>query len=170
MSIENIKRYFPISKHWKKLKPIYFSPEVKETTIIEMNCNRKNKAKIHNFNFNFKEDLVFHPPIYYDSCDWRFNRKGRPPSFDEWICHGACHWIANINAEVAMKAFPNKEWRVINSEFHSTVWDGKETIYDTNFLGLGIPIKETVEGMLNSDDLIIHEPGYIPYNSLEDYD
>ena len=158
---DNLK-YFNISKNWKVLGPIYESPEIVELAFTEMNAYIEARAEQHGF--KYKEDRRCHYPRWFDSCDWRFDRKGRPPIFDKWICHSACHWTANINAEVIMKAQPTKNWRVINSSYHSTVWDGKNTIYDTNFYGLKIPIEDVVEGINNSDDLEMWEVGFIPYH------
>src|SRR5438067_2410817 len=33
---------------------------------------------------------------------------------------------------------PNRPWRILNSEKHSTVWDGEETLFELNFLALGV--------------------------------
>ena len=165
MKLPNNLKYFDVSRYWKILNPIYESNLIKEIALYEMNCHRENISKIHNF--AFKETESFEYPKRFDSCDWRFSRKGRPPLFDNWICHAACHWIANINAAVVMEAFPVRAWRVINSDYHSTVWDGKSTIYDTNFYGLKIPIEDVIKGINQDPNLYIHEVGYIPFNRLE---
>jgi hypothetical protein len=33
---------------------------------------------------------------------------------------------------------PKREWRIVTSDAHSTTWDGAETLFDFNFLALGI--------------------------------
>ncbi len=163
MKLPSNLRYFNVSRYWKsKLNPIYESDAVKEIALHEMNRYIENKAD--KYNFTFKERKSFEYPIYFDSCDWRWGRIGRPPLYDNWICHAACHWIANINATVIMQAFPDRDWRVINSIYHSTVWDGKDTIYDTNFYGLKIPIHDVRDGINNDPELFIHPIGHIPYN------
>ena len=158
-------KYFDISRHWKTLNPIYESPEIRELALYEMNCYRECQAL--NYGIKFKEIKEFRYPGYFDSCDWRCDRRGRPPLYDNWICHSACHWIANINMAVVKKAFPNREWRVINSYFHSTVFDGDRTIYDTNLKGMNISIQMVIDWINNDPSSEIHPVGLIPYNFLE---
>ena len=158
-------KYFDISRHWKKLKPIYESEEIKEIALYEMNCFLE--AKNLSYNLPFNEVKEFQYPQYFDSCDWRTRRIGRPPVFDDWVCHSACHWVVNINAAVVMEAFPNIDWRVVNSSSHSTVWDGMKTVYDPNYLGLHIPIETLIKSINKDPDLYIHDTDRIPFNILK---
>ena len=32
----------------------------------------------------------------------------------------------------------NKQWRILQSNQHSTVWDGEEMLFDFNFLAFGV--------------------------------
>ena len=92
-------------------------------------------------------------PSRFDSCDWRFmrDRPGPAPAYWEFACHRACHWTANLSLFVAMKAEPKCQWRLVTSQKHTTVWDGKNTLWDTNFSALGVPPDEAWE-------LAAHEP------------
>ena len=40
---------------------------------------------------------------------------------------------------------PKREWRVLTSEKHSTVYDGEDMLFDFNFLALGIPADEAYQ-------------------------
>ena len=42
-------------------------------------------------------------------------------------------------------AEPERPWRIITSDDHSSVWDGKHTLFDLNFLALGISPQECFE-------------------------
>jgi hypothetical protein len=40
---------------------------------------------------------------------------------------------------MAMLVDPKRPWRITTSDKHSTVWDGRETLFDFNFQAFGIP-------------------------------
>jgi len=126
---KNLK-YYNISRNWKDLKPVYYSEPISKVCFREMN----EYSKVRNWALNTDKSRFL--PIEFDSCDWRCERKDRPPAFDDFICHAACHWIVNINLAVVKIAQPATPWRVVHSEGHSTLWDGNKTLFDTNFLGL----------------------------------
>ena len=42
----------------------------------------------------------------------------------------------NFNLTLAQLAEPKKEWRIVTSLIHSTVWDGEHTLFDLNGLAL----------------------------------
>lgn len=44
----------------------------------------------------------------------------------------------NFNLRLAQLVEPDRPWRIVTSEKHSTVWDGKQTLFDFKFLALGI--------------------------------
>ena len=39
----------------------------------------------------------------------------------------------------------NKKWRIVTSSGHSTALDGQLTVFDMNYLTLGISVEECVE-------------------------
>ena len=89
-------------------------------------------------------------PANYDRCDWRYlqedengdMKRGRHPAFWKYVCHGACHWLVNFNLRLAMLVEPNRKWRILHSEKHSTAWDGETTLFDMNMLALEVPPEE----------------------------
>ena len=38
-----------------------------------------------------------------------------------------------------MSAVPDRPWRIITSDLHSTVWDGEKTLFDFNYQAMGVP-------------------------------
>jgi hypothetical protein len=54
-----------------------------------------------------------------------------------YVAHGACHWLVNFALRLAMLAEPDRQWRIITSNGHSTVWDGRDTLFEFNWQALG---------------------------------
>jgi hypothetical protein len=65
-----------------------------------------------------------------------------------YVKHAACHWLVNFALELAQHVEPNRAWRIITSQEHSTVWDGKDTLFDFNFLALGVTAARNASGWL----------------------
>ena len=65
---------------------------------------------------------------------------------------GACHWIVNTLLYTANIAFPKEQWQIITSDRHSTVWDGKQTFFDMNFMALKVPAQYCAEVTLLAPD------------------
>ena len=90
-------------------------------------------------------------PAEVDSCDWRFLdgegnlRRGRAPAFWDYAVHGGCHWVVNFNLRLAELVEPKRPWRIVTTQKHSTVFDGSETLFDINFLALGVDPDEAWE-------------------------
>jgi hypothetical protein len=64
------------------------------------------------------------------------------PRYWDYVKHAACHWLVNFNLRLAELVEPEKKWRIVTSQAHSTVWDGKETLFDMNFSALGADADE----------------------------
>jgi hypothetical protein len=75
-------------------------------------------------------------PEDFEGCDWRWSVRGRHPRYFQYVKHGACHWLVNFNLTLAQLVEPKKEWRMVTSRIHSTVWDGEHTLFDLNGLAL----------------------------------
>jgi len=78
-------------------------------------------------------------PQSFESCDLLDSHRGPQPRFWQYVKHAACHWIVNFALRLATLAEPRRCWRIISSDFHSTVWDGAETLFDFNYQALGEP-------------------------------
>jgi hypothetical protein len=60
--------------------------------------------------------------------------------------------VVNFNFRLAQLVEPDRAWRIVTSDHHSTVWDGRDTLFEFNFLALGIPAEASVT-LANVDHL-----------------
>lgn len=133
-------QFVDIQKLWKRLGPIYRSEAAREIWLPELNLMSVIKSQRNGFSarLNFEAKA----PSDFDFCDWRYGKPGRKPAYWDFACHGACHWLAPLNIWVAMQTEPNTPWQIVRSEVHSTVWDGKDRLWDLNYLARDIPANE----------------------------
>jgi hypothetical protein len=68
------------------------------------------------------------------------------------VKHAACHWLVNFNLRLAQLVEPQRPWRILTSDEHSTVWDGDSTLFDFNFLALCID-PESCFSLANEEEL-----------------
>lgn len=137
-------QYYDVVKNWRKIKPHLNDGELNNILV-----NNFNKFTYGRWKQEFKRGMY---PRDFETCDWDVFRKGRKPEFFKYVKHAACHWLVNWNLRLAMLVEPDIEWRILTSNFHSTVWDGKETIFDCNFLAMGVDPMKAFE-MANECDL-----------------
>lgn len=159
-------QYFDFSTAWNKtLKTIIESAPAKRMLErdfkIFVACKRNHyRARMMQANLPFDANAwAFEKgklPADYDSCDWRY---GRLPLWHQYVCHGACHYVANTLLYVAMVAYPNKAWRIVTSSKHSTIWDGEQTLFDLNFVTLNVPIHECIEDAFMQSDTVVLKVG-----------
>jgi hypothetical protein len=136
-------KYYPIQKNWRKAKDIYSSPEAKAIWYPDMILFEEMKAEDLGVKQWYPTDSPELTPSDFDSCDWRRERlgqgrKGPQPAFWKYVCHGACHYLVDLGLYVATTVEPDRDWRVMCSDDHSTVWDGKDMLWDLNYTALGI--------------------------------
>lgn len=129
--------YYPIQKRWQKIKPHIENKEVQKMLVRDF-----NKFTSGRWNKPFTRGMK---PHEFESCDWWCDHKGRMPEYWNYVKHSACHWLVNFNLALANIVEPNKNWRIVSSHQHSTVWDGEETLFDFNFLALGVDPNEAFE-------------------------
>lgn len=51
----------------------------------------------------------------------------------DFVCWGACHYLAPMHLYVAKQRWPQYDWRIVRSDTHSTIWDGQERIFELNW-------------------------------------
>jgi hypothetical protein len=130
-SMENFQ-YYPLARNWtKKIVPHLKDKELNKILVRDM-----NRFTWGRWRQKFTAGML---PEEVESCDWRFSHRGPYPRYWAYVKHAACHWIVNFCLRLAMLAEPNKSWRILSSDAHSTVWDGDKTLFDFNFSALGIP-------------------------------
>jgi hypothetical protein len=129
-------RYYDPQKNWRKLKPHIASPDVQIKLYEDMLLYTK---AVNRRDFTYGDK-----PSGFEIGDWRetCNRKGRHPAYWDYVCARACHWLVNFNLMLAMRVEPKNPWRIITSEKHSTVWDGRSLLFDLNFHANGVTALE----------------------------
>jgi hypothetical protein len=134
-STQTVKYYNP-SRNWRKIKPHLTNPRVVKTLHRDF---RKYTWGRWRQEFPSLRGSV---PLHFESCDWHCEHRGRKPAYWDYVKHAACHWLVNFNPELAKLVMPERKWRILTSDEHSTVYDGKHTLFDLNFLALGVPAEE----------------------------
>ncbi|WP_354267447.1 hypothetical protein [Bradyrhizobium ottawaense] len=127
-------QYFDLTKNWRKVKPHLADPKL--NMIMRRDFGRFVRGRWR------KEFLASQYPSDFDSCDWRLHKKGRRPVWWRYVAHGACHWLANTALTLALLVEPDRQWRIITSNKHSTVWDGDQTLFEFNFQAFGVSAAE----------------------------
>lgn len=130
-------KYYPVVKNWRKIKSVINDKDIQEVMVRDF-----DKFTYGRWEKPFKHGEL---PGEWETCDWQFERKGRPPEFWMYVKHSACHWLVNFNLMLAMKVEPKRKWRILTSQKHSTVWDGENTLFDFNFLALQVDPDEAFE-------------------------
>ena len=142
-----VPTFYPIQSQWRKLKPIYESEEARKIWYPEMCAYLQVRREERNIvNGRIPANTPDTWPSTFDCNDWRCGttRRGRHPGYWRFVCHSACHWVANLNLYVATKAEPDRDWQIISSDLHSTVWDAAtKNLWETNFMAFGISARET---------------------------
>jgi hypothetical protein len=127
-------RYYDLKRNWKKVEPHLSNAHLNDVLVTEF-----NKYTFGRWGETFKHGEY---PCDYESSDWRIFHKGPEPKFWRYVKHEACHWIVNFALVLAQLVEPKRQWRILTSNRHSTVWDGKHTLFEFNFQALGIPPNE----------------------------
>jgi hypothetical protein len=75
------KRYYDVQKNWRKVKQHVDHPELQAVLVADM-----DKFRWGAFGKRFLPGMT---PEHTDNCDWRIERRGRPPAFWKYVSHGA---------------------------------------------------------------------------------
>ena len=128
-------RYYDLQKNWRKVKRHIDKPEVQEVLVRDLHKFTWSRWR-HKFELGDLPASV-DPALY-----WRWNHRGRKPAYWDYVCCGACHWLVNFNLKLAQLVEPDRKWRIITSDKHSTVWDGMPKgglLFEFNYLAGGTP-------------------------------
>ena len=50
-----------------------------------------------------------------------------------------------------MLAEPDRQWRIITSDYHSTVWDGRNTLFEFNWQAFGEPPEDCFDAAFDTE-------------------
>jgi hypothetical protein len=123
-------KYYDLKKNWRRVKPHLTDRKLNDILVRDF-----NKFTFGRWGQTFTYGNL---PREFESCDWDIDHRGKHPAFWQYVKHAACHWLVNFSLRLAMLVEPEKPWRIITSEGHSTVWDGGDTLFDFNFKAFGI--------------------------------
>ena len=154
--------YYDLQRNWTRK----IVPHLNDQFLNSILTRDFNIYLVDAVNRTFKPGQL---PQDIESCDWRvtLGRRGRTPRYWAYVKHGACHWIVNFALCLASRAEPDSVWRIVTSDEHSTVWDGRETLFEFNFQALGISANEcwqaarygkNCEILLPGQELILCDP------------
>jgi hypothetical protein len=128
-------RYYDLQRHWtKRIVPHLANKKLNRVLVRDF-----NEFTLGNSGERFRPGQF---PREFETCDWSWDHRGREPRFWMYVKRNACHWLVNFNLRLAQLVEPDREWRIVNSLRHSTVWDGDRTLFDFNSLALGIDADE----------------------------
>ena len=124
-------RYYDLQRQWTKR----IEPRLGDRRLNAILVRDFNKFTSGNWNAPFTRGQF---PRDFESCDWWCGHRGPEPRYWSYVKHSACHWLVNFNLRLAQLVEPGRPWRIVTSDAHSTVWDGKQTLFEFNFLALSI--------------------------------
>ena len=151
-------KLYDIQKNWNKIKPIIETDECKQIWFRDLVISCKRRAIEHNYEHHERNYEDYERPMEFDTGDWRFWVQGRPPRYLEYVVQGRCHWVVNMNLYVAMRLMPEKPWRIVAGEDHSTVWYGEDMVFDINYFITGPDISGWWDKLFNDPDTHILKP------------
>ena len=126
--IDSIK-FYPVAKNWSSK----ICHHLDNTYLQKVLVSDFNKYTTGRWGKRFRRGDY---PGDFESCDWRWSVRGRHPRYFQYVKHAACHWLVNFNLTLAELVEPKKEWRIVTSNAHSTVWDGELSLFDLNGMAL----------------------------------
>lgn len=142
--LENI-RYYDLKRNWtKKVQPFLDDKELNDILIRDF-----NKFTWGRWGNKFGEDELPHERETFFGF---FEQRGPFARFRWYTRHGACHWLVNFALRLAMLSVPSQAWRIITSDAHSTVWNGRNCLFDFNWFFMGVLADECFESA-NGEEL-----------------
>ncbi len=147
--------YYPVVRNWRKIKPHLNNPDLQKILLHDFNLYTTGC-----WGLRFREGQF---PRDFETYEWSCERRGRHPEYWKYVKRAACHWLVNFNRYLAELVEPRRTWWMLHSNEHSTVWDGKTTLFDFNFLASGIPPQEPFRMATQDENALIYSPDeYLP--------
>lgn len=140
-------KYYDLKKNWPKVEKHLGDEKLNKILVRDF-----NKYTWGRWKRKFEPGMV---PRQFESCDWDWDHRGKRPAYWQYVKHAACHWLVNFNLRLARLVMPDRPWRIVTSQAHSTVWDGDETLFDFNFLALGVPPDEAYATAASDEELAV---------------
>jgi hypothetical protein len=144
--------YYNLQKNWRKITRHLNNPTVSHALVRDFNL-----FTMGTWATPFTPGML---PEDVESCDWRCEgRRGPMPHYWRYVKHSACHWVVNFTLQLAQLVEPKKNWCIVTSDEHSTVWDGGSILFDFNFQALGISATECWQEARYGKNAKVLDPG-----------
>ena len=130
-NLHRAMKYYNLQKNWTHK----IEPHLSDELLVEILVHDFDKFIFGRWGGKFTADKF---PRDFETSLWDAEHRGSEPRYWAYVKHAACHWLVNFSLRLATLAVPKKPWRIITSDYHSTVWDGQDTLFDFNFLALGV--------------------------------
>lgn len=130
--------YYDLKKHWtKRIIPHLDDKELNAILVRDFG----------KYTRGWRDFTAGEYPSELESCDWasQMSIRGRPPRYWKYVKLGACHWLVNFELRLAMLTEPTHQWRIVTSQKHSTVWNGKDVLFEFIHQAVGVSPKECWE-------------------------
>lgn len=155
MTVPENLRYYDLRRHWTKR----IMPHLSDQKLNDILVHDFNRYTYGRWRQRFRPGDL---PRQFESCRWDVFHHPPHPRFWAYVKHAACHWLVNFNLRLATLADLKHPWRILTSDHHSTVWDGRRTLFEFNFLALGISPTECFD-LANETELPIGKPLKVSY-------
>lgn len=153
--------FYPLQRRWRKVGPIYRSDMARAIWLPEMKAYQRQRMSDYGVTYAYPEETPDLRPSDWESSDWRYTcgRRGPEPAYWQYLTHGSCHWMCNLHLWVAVRAESDRPWRIVTSGKHSTVWDGDQTLWDPQFMALGVSATDAWDLAAEQPDSEMLPPG-----------
>jgi hypothetical protein len=136
MNVDRL-RFYDLPRHWtKRVEPHLDDPRLNEILLADFG--------------KYTEQWLRRPfgPGQYPRDFEPFEKhnhlppRSREPRYWRYAKWAACHYMGNFNLRLAMLAEADRPWRIVTNNYHTTVWDGEQTVFEFQFLALGESVAE----------------------------
>jgi hypothetical protein len=110
-AVPELMQAYPVKDRLYMFRPHFDNPDVQQVLLRDMNICTMALLGEPFMAFDLPKNFE-----HYFACTYKF--------FE------AAEFMVNTNMTVLSLVQPNKQWRIVTSELHSTVWDGAEEVFD----------------------------------------
>jgi hypothetical protein len=159
--------YYDIQKNWNKFANYFKTKKVRQEIVAGLIIDYFWESEREGSSMS-TQDFIF--PRYrknenYGKLDFgdmlpkHFNKhhyelwlnydRGILPKYCDYVKGGWCHNSVNMCMEVLnqhnLRTRDKRDWRIVTSPKHSTIWDGHNTLFDLQYLAFGFPVEQAYE-------------------------
>jgi hypothetical protein len=110
-AIPELMRAYPVEDRLYMFRPHFDNPVVQQVLLHDINICTLALLGEHIMACDLPKNFE-----HYWACTYKF--------------YEACECLVNTHMTLLSLVQPNKKWRIVTSELHSTVWDGADELFD----------------------------------------